>query len=105
MRLSFLLPTLAVVVHASSYHGRRDIPGPVVKALYLITDQTPNQVVALPVNHNGVVSAGTITPTGGDGGVYILSEGVPVSADSLASQDAVVRSGHVSYPIIVLAAV
>lgn len=103
MRLLALLPTitaLAGAVHASPHPGKKhNEPGPVAKALYFITDRVPNEVVALPVDQHGAVSDGTFTPTGGDGGVYEVSKGVPVPADSLASQDAVVRSGNVSYTI------
>ena len=72
-------------------------PGHVAKALYLISNQSPNSVIALPVDENGLVSAGTETPTGGNGGAFLQADGVtPVPVDALNSQDPVVRSGDVS---------
>jgi hypothetical protein len=103
MRFSPLFPTLGALTVA--VHASPRAPGPVAKVLYLITDLTPNEVVALPVSHDGVVSEGTVTATGGDGGVYDVSNGVPVPLDALASQDSIVRTGNVSYPLDVPAAV
>jgi hypothetical protein len=67
-----------------------------VKAIYLATNNSPNEVVALRVGKDGTVSDPTFTPTGGDGGIYIGPDGKDTPTDALASQDCIVRQGNVS---------
>jgi hypothetical protein len=71
-------------------------PVAIVQAIYLLTNNSPNKIVALKVNKDGTLSKGTFTPTGGYGGSYIGSDGAIVPTDALASQDSIVREGNVS---------
>ncbi|MCJ1355656.1 MAG: hypothetical protein MMC33_005648 [Icmadophila ericetorum] len=60
------------------------------KAIYFMTNARPNQIVALPINNDGTLSEGTLTPTGGDGSVEVdATTGKPTVPDALASQGAV----------------
>lgn len=73
------------------------------KTLYTLSNLSPNNVVAIPVSDNGTLSAASLTPTGGNGSVYLSTDGVtPEPVDALASADPVVRSGNVSLPDISL---
>jgi hypothetical protein len=83
------IPTQAAVV------ADRE-PVTIVRAIYLLTNNSPNKIVALKVNKDGTLSEGTFTPTGGNGGSYIGSDGAIVPTDALASQDCIVREGNVS---------
>lgn len=68
------------------------------KTLYTLSNLSPNSVVAVPVSDNGTLSEASLTPTGGDGGVYLSPDGeTPEPVDALASADPVVRSGNVSF--------
>lgn len=66
------------------------------KAVYFITNEACNSVVALRVAPNGTLSDGSITPTGGAGMIGVDSKGAPAVPDALFSQGAVKVSGNVS---------
>lgn len=66
------------------------------KAIYFITNDPCNSVVALKVATDGTLSDGSITGTGGAGMNGILSAtGGPAAPDSLFSQGAVKVAGNV----------
>lgn len=70
-------------------------------ALYLISNNAPNTIVALPINEDGTLSAGTITPSEGDGAVSFARQvGVPAMPDGLVSQSSLTIAGQVSCAII-----
>ncbi|KAI0480175.1 hypothetical protein GGR56DRAFT_687138 [Xylariaceae sp. FL0804] len=57
------------------------------KAVYLLTNDVPNAVVALPIDADGKLSRGTVTPTGGNGAASIDGTTMqPAGPDALASQ-------------------
>lgn len=100
---SLVLSLLAVVASVQAVEvpiqkviARDSRPVPVLRAIYLTTNNSPNKIVALKVNKDGTLSEGTFTATGGDGGSYIVSDGSNVPTDALASQDCIVREGNVS---------
>lgn len=69
--------------------------------VYLISNDAPNTVVALPIGEDGTLSAGTITPTGGNGSVsFSHTLGVPAKPDGLVSQSSLTIAGQVSYAVI-----
>ena len=66
------------------------------KAIYFITNAAQNAVVALKVNANGKVSAGSSTPTGGAGASGIDGmKNATAAPDSLFSQSALKAEGNV----------
>jgi 4-hydroxy-3-methylbut-2-en-1-yl diphosphate synthase IspG/GcpE len=71
---------------------------PVGKAVYILTNEAKNAVVALPIAHDGTLSNGTVTSTAGAGGIAI--DGMtnsPLLPDALLSQSSLTVVGNVSY--------
>ena len=66
------------------------------KALYFITNDANNSIVAIPIGANGTLSDGTLTPTGGAGGNEVNAAGAALAPDALSSQGAVRVAGNVS---------
>jgi hypothetical protein len=66
------------------------------KAVFFITNDVQNSIVALPVQANGLLGAGSITSTGGKGLQEVNGTRSPTLVDGLASQGSVRVSGHVS---------
>lgn len=72
------------------------------KAIYFITNDAQNSVVALKVAEDGTLSDGSITSTGGAGMTGVDANGLPAVPDGLFSQGAVkvagkVRNEHIPY--------
>lgn len=66
------------------------------KAVYLMTNDATNNVVALPIGVKGMLSTGTCTPTGGAGSNAIDgSTNEPSAPDALVSQSALTVAGNV----------
>lgn len=64
------------------------------KAIYFLTNDAENAVVALPIGKNGMVSKGTVTKTGGKGAVSINGATMqPAVTDALVSQSALTVIG------------
>ncbi|KAF2834343.1 hypothetical protein M501DRAFT_1027339 [Patellaria atrata CBS 101060] len=63
-------------------------------AIYLITNDVQNAVVALPIGRDGTLSQGTITPTGGAGSVALNAMNQPATPDALVSQSALAIAGR-----------
>ena len=71
---------------------------PSAKALYFITNDASNAVAAVPIGSNGMLSMGTVTPTGGSGEVSISSaDNQPASPDGLLSQSCLTIAGNVCF--------
>ena len=66
------------------------------KAVYFLDNEVQNSIVALRVNSNGTLSDGSITATGGAGGVAIHPNGPLDVPDVLFSSGSVVVSEDVS---------
>ena len=79
------------------YPGHGDHPGgaKVGKAIYFLTNEETNAVVALPIGQDGKLSKGTVTETGGEGSVAVDSDGEPATPDALVGQSAITISGKV----------
>lgn len=69
------------------------------KAVYFITNNEENAVVALKVGADGMLLDGSITPTGGKGGSGVDAMGVTVPQDGLFSQGSIRVEGEVNPPI------
>lgn len=68
--------------------------GVAAKAVYFLTNDVANAVVALKVNSDGTLSDGSIIPTGGAGGTGVGADGQPAIPDPLFSQGALATSGN-----------
>lgn len=66
------------------------------KAVYLITNEAENAVIALPIGADGKLSAGKMAKTGGTGSAAVNAEGKPEGPDALASQSSLTVAGNVS---------
>ena len=70
--------------------------GNVAKAVYLITNDAQNSVIALPIKESGKLSHGSVTQTGGKGSNSIdMNDNLPAAPDALVSQSALTISGEV----------
>lgn len=68
------------------------------KAVYLLTNDANNAVVALPIDEDGALAAGTITPSGGAGSNTIDGTTMkPAQPDALVSQSSLTIAGNVSF--------
>ena len=56
------------------------------KALYLITNDEANAVVALRIGADGLLSGGSVTQTSGAGSVALNTDNQPATPDALVSQ-------------------
>jgi hypothetical protein len=66
------------------------------KAIYFMTNEELNSIVAIPVGFNGTLSGAITTCTGGNGGSTIDSTtGKPNAPDALASQSSLTIAGKV----------
>ncbi|UNI22179.1 hypothetical protein JDV02_008091 [Purpureocillium takamizusanense] len=63
-------------------------------AIYMMTNDEANGVIALPVRPDGLLSHGTVTKTGGAGSVALHSDGNPGTPDALVSQSALTIAGE-----------
>lgn len=96
----FLLASLSLTsIAAPAPHWKRpSLHAPAgAKAIYLITNDQSNSVVALPVGSDGTLSKGTLTATGGEGSNSIDgATNQPAAPDALVGQSALTRVGNVS---------
>ena len=87
-----LLPALLAVALPGALAQEACANG--AKALYFITNEQANAVVALPVGADGMVSAGTTTATGGSGSSALDANKQPALTDSLVTQSAITVAGN-----------
>ncbi|RMZ72510.1 3-carboxymuconate cyclase [Pyrenophora seminiperda CCB06] len=69
-------------------------PAAVGKAIYFITNDKENAVVALPIGADGMLSKGTVTKTGGQGSIGLDSKGDPATLDALIGQSSLTVVGN-----------
>ncbi|OAP57983.1 hypothetical protein AYL99_07073 [Fonsecaea erecta] len=94
-----LLAALTASVRAAPPHhgkwGKGHSQSAGARAIYFITNDASSSVAAVPVSPNGLLSEGSLTPTGGDGGVSINgATGNPLLPDPLISQSSVTIAGN-----------
>jgi hypothetical protein len=95
-----LQPTLILAAFAATAACRpshRRMGAHPAKAVYFMTNEAENAVVALPVGMNGSIAMGTTTSTGGAGGSQVSeTDGAPNGPDALGSQASVQVADNVS---------
>ena len=94
----FLATSLSVIVVAApSFHRTKST----VNAIYFLTNDQSNAVVALPVGADGKLSQGSVTPAGGKGGNSINgATNEPEAPDALIGQSALTVAGNVRCALI-----
>ena len=104
--ITLLFPALAMLVALA--RGQVVFPTPdfnpfsvcyaatVGAAIYILSNEDFNTVISLPIAPDGRISLGTVTATGGAGGVGLGADGKPVGGDALFSQSSIVVAGGVS---------
>ncbi|KAG5656958.1 hypothetical protein KAF25_011127 [Fusarium avenaceum] len=96
-RSCFLLPALTWLAQEVSSHPAcrpsMESAGAMGKAIYLITNEEANGVLALPIGKDGTLSKGSITMTGGAGSVAVDADGNPATPDALVSQSSLTIAG------------
>lgn len=93
-----LLAFLSLAQEAASRPSRmsQQYDVAVGKAIYFLTNDQTNGVVAIPIGADGTLSQGTVTGTGGCGAVALNSSNQPATPDALVSQSALTLVGDVS---------
>ncbi|OAL26487.1 hypothetical protein AYO20_10056 [Fonsecaea nubica] len=91
-----LAASIGSVWSAPSPHpGKWGNPHPKgARAIYFITNDASNSVAAVPVAANGMLSQGSLTPTGGEGSNSITAENEPAAPDALISQSSLTIAGN-----------
>jgi cytidine deaminase len=99
--ISLALLSSFTVAAPSQWHSARNRTGlSVGKAIYFLTNEAENAVVALPIEENGMLSKGTVTNTGGAGSNSINAmTGEAALTDPLISQSALTVAGNVCQSI------
>jgi hypothetical protein len=72
---------------------------PAGRAIYILTNDESNSVVALPIGPDGKLSAGTITATDGAGSIALNSDNQPATPDALVSQSALTIAGNAIFAV------
>ena len=97
---SFFIALVALTSTASALPKSHMPRGAQVgKAVYFMTNEEQNSIVALPIANDGTLSEGTVTCTGGKGDVAISGMTMePAATDPLIGQSAVNIAGNVLSP-------
>ena len=101
--LSFLAMMLLADAAPSSGPGAEAAGRLNAKAVFFLTKEAENSVVALKVNPNGTLSEGSITLTGGSGasGLDGMANNTAAGPDALFSQSALKAECNVSVSVAV----
>ncbi|KAH6877052.1 hypothetical protein B0T10DRAFT_520486 [Thelonectria olida] len=92
---SFLLSLAPLVLDVSAHPSRCDTGYKSTKAIYMLTNDAKNAVIALPIGSDGMLSKGTSTEAGGAGSNSIMgSTGQPAGPDALVSQSSLTVAGN-----------
>ena len=93
---SVLFSILAVAPYVSAHpRSCRADSAASGKAIYFITNDAENAVVAVPIGNDGTLSGGTVTGTEGAGSAALGADGQPALPDALVSQSALSIAGQV----------
>lgn len=65
------------------------------KAIYILSNEKDNAVVAMPIDKDGKLGQGVSTATGGEGANAVDGNGQPAGPDALFSQSALTVTGMV----------
>ena len=92
----FYIAVLSWIANAAPHYQPHQ-PVAVGRAIYFLTNEAANAVVALPIGSDGMLSKGSITKTDGAGSVSIESATKkPALADALNSQSSLTIVEEVS---------
>ncbi|ETI27893.1 hypothetical protein G647_00342 [Cladophialophora carrionii CBS 160.54] len=70
------------------------------QAIYLLTNDASNAVAAVPIGADGMLSVGSLTPTGDKGGNSInAASGEPAAPDALFSQSSLTVAGNYIFAV------
>lgn len=84
--------------YSAKHAVRRSTPG---KAAYLVTNDAENGIAAMHIDPNGMLSKGTVTPTGGSGSNVLVPGGTAKQApDALVAQSSLTIAGNVSRKLL-----
>ena len=72
------------------------VDNPNGRAIYLLTNEKANAVVAVPIGRDGLLSGGSVTSTGGGGANGLNAKMQPAAPDPLFSQSSLTVAGDVS---------
>ncbi|KAF1839538.1 hypothetical protein BDW02DRAFT_487001 [Decorospora gaudefroyi] len=64
------------------------------KAIYILTNDAENAVVAIPIGQDGMLSKGSVAKTGGAGSIAVDAMGQPAVPDPLISQSSLTLVGN-----------
>jgi hypothetical protein len=94
----FYIAALSWIATAAP-HCQSQQPATVGRAIYFLTNEATNAIVALPIGSDGMLSKGSITKTGGAGSVSIDSATKkPALTDALNSQSSLTIVKEASRP-------
>ncbi|KAF2690690.1 hypothetical protein K458DRAFT_426147 [Lentithecium fluviatile CBS 122367] len=99
-KLLIVTTVLTSVASALPHQRKQKAPATVGKAVYFLTNDAENAVVALPIGKDGTLSAGTVTKTGGAGANSI--DGAtkqPAVPDALVGQSALTVVGNALFAV------
>jgi hypothetical protein len=98
--LSILLTALVGLTQKVSSHPAcrpgMDKAAAMGKAIYILTNDESNGVLALSIGKDGTLSKGRVAMTGGAGSITVDADGNPATPDALVSQSALTIAGKVS---------
>lgn len=97
---SILLPALLCLTQTVSSHPAcrpemNNKAAAMAKAVYILTNDETNGVLALPVGNDGTLSKGKVAKTGGAGSIAVDADGNPATPDALVAQSALTVAGNV----------
>ncbi|KAM0234749.1 hypothetical protein ACHAPO_006113 [Fusarium lateritium] len=64
------------------------------KAVYILTNDETNGVLALPIGKDGTLSKGQVAVTGGAGSIAVDADGNPATPDALVAQSSLTIAGN-----------
>lgn len=98
--VSFILPALLCLTQQVSSHPacrpEMNMAAANGKAIYVLTNDDQNGVLALPIKKDGTLAKGQVAMTGGAGSIAVDADGNPATPDALVSQSALTIAGNVS---------
>ncbi|KAI1370560.1 hypothetical protein F4677DRAFT_350502 [Hypoxylon crocopeplum] len=98
--LAVLMLAEGIAGHAIKRHQPASDCKATGKAVYLLTNDAVNSVVALPIKDDGTLTAGTVTPSGGKGSNSIDGATMkPAGPDALVSQSALTIAGNYVFAV------
>ncbi|KAI1073026.1 hypothetical protein LB507_008923, partial [Fusarium sp. FIESC RH6] len=101
--VSFILPALLCLTQQVSSHPacRPEMNMAVAngKAIYVLTNDDQNGVLALPIKKDGTLAKGQVAMTGGAGSIAVDADGNPATPDALVSQSALTIAGNMIFAV------